>query len=129
LNQSDSYRDYYPRATNTDGISDYSGQPGRQTMASMTSGCKWTVGTAVSIWLGVAATAQARVVLLENPYNPGEQVAVEVKGCLPEAELAKLLLLLKQRQTADITPSTRVAMASQAHAVHSSLPLMVGIGF
>jgi hypothetical protein len=102
-------------------------------MASMTNGCKWTVGTAVSIWLGVAGTAQARVVLLENPYNPAEQIAVEVKGCLPEAQLAKLLPLLKQRQMADITPSTRVAMASPmaspAHAVHSSLPLMVGVGF
>jgi hypothetical protein len=105
-------------------------------MASITNGCKWTVGAAVSIWLGVAGTAQARVVLLENPYNPGEQIAVEVKGCLPEAQLAKLLpLLLKQRQaadmhqTADVTPSTRVAMASPAHAVHTSLPLMVGVGF
>ena len=104
-------------------------------MASITNGCKWTVGTAVSIWLGVAGTAQARVVLLENPYNPGEQVAVEVKGCLPEAQLAKLLPLLKQRQIADIrltaviTPSTRVAMASPAHVAHVSLPLMVGIGF
>jgi hypothetical protein len=99
-------------------------------MASTTNGCKWTVGTAVSIWLGVAATAQARVVLLENPYNPGEQIAVEVaKGCLPEAQLAKLLPLLKQRQTADITAPTRIAMASPARATHYSLPLMVGIGF
>lgn len=104
-------------------------------MASITNGCKWTVGAAVSILLGVAGTAQARVVLLENPYNPGEQIAVEVKGCLPEAQLAKLLPLLKlrqtadMRQTADIAPSTRVAMASPAHAAHASLPLMVGIGF
>jgi hypothetical protein len=99
-------------------------------MATITNGCKWTVGTAVSIWLGVAATAQARVVLLENPYNPGEQIAVEVaKGCLPEAQLAKLLPLLKQRQTADITAPTRIAMASPARATHYSLPLMVGIGF
>jgi hypothetical protein len=99
-------------------------------MASITNGCKWTVGTAVSIWLGVAGTAQARVVLLEDPYNPGEQVAVEVKGCLPEAQLAKLLpLLLKQRQTADLTPTTRIAMASPVRATPVSLPLMVGIGF
>jgi hypothetical protein len=103
-------------------------------MASMTNGCKWTVGTAVSIWLGVAATAQARVVLLENPYNPGEQIAVEVvKGCIPEAQLAKLLPLLKQRQMADITPSTRIAMASPmaspVHAARISPPLMVGVGF
>jgi len=103
-------------------------------MANITNGCKWTVGTAVSIWLGMAATAQARVILLENPYNPGEQVAVEVfKGCLPEAQLAKLLPLLKQHQMADITPATlpatRIAMAYPARAAHHSLPLMVGIGF
>jgi hypothetical protein len=98
-------------------------------MASTTNGCKWTVGTAVSIWLGVAGIAQARVVLLENPYNPGEQVAVEVKGCLPEAQLAKLLPLLKLRQMADLTPTTRIAMASPVRAAHVSLPLMVGIGF
>jgi len=102
-------------------------------MASITNGCKWTVGTAVSIWLGVAATAQARVILLENPYNPGEVVALEVKECLPEAQLAKLLPLLKQRQMADFTPATlpatRIAMAYPARAAHHSLPLMVGIGF
>ena len=98
-------------------------------MASITNGCKWTVGAAVSIWLGVAGTAQARVVLLENPYNPGEQVAVEVKECLSDAQLVKLLPLLKQRQTAEITPSTRIAMASPVRAARYSLPLMVGIGF
>jgi hypothetical protein len=101
-------------------------------MASITNGCKWTVGTAASIWLGFAATAQARVVLLENPYNPGEQVAVEVvRGCIPEAQLAKLLPLLKQRQTADITPATptRIAMTYPARGTHYALPLMVGIGF
>jgi hypothetical protein len=102
-------------------------------MASMTHGCKWAVGTVVSIWLGMAGTVQARVVLLEDPYNPGERVAVVVKGCLPEAQLAKLLPLLKLRQMADITPSTRVAMASPmaspAHAAQSLLPLTVGVGF
>jgi hypothetical protein len=102
-------------------------------MVSITNGCRWTVGTAVSIWLGVAATAQARVVLLDNPYNPGEQVAVEVKGCLSEAQLAKLLPLLKQHQTADIAPSTpaatRIAMTYPARATRFSAPLMVGIGF
>jgi hypothetical protein len=98
-------------------------------MASITHACKWAVGAAVSIWLGVAGTAQARVVLLENPYNPGEQVAVEFKGCISEAQLAKLLPLLKQRQTADLTPMTRIAMASPVRAGHVSLPLMVGIGF
>src|SRR5262249_15960805 len=110
-----------------------SGQPGRQTMSSMTHGCRWAVGTAVSIWLGVAGTAQARGVLLEYPYDPGERGAVEVKGCLPEAQLGKLLPLLKQRQMADIKASTRVGraspMASPAHAARSSLPLMVGVGF
>ena len=98
-------------------------------MASITHGCKWAIGTAVSIWLGVAGTAQARVVLLEDPYNPGEQVAVEVKGCISEAQLEKLLPLLRQRQTADLTPTTRIAMASPVRAVHVSLPLMVGVGF
>jgi hypothetical protein len=98
-------------------------------MTSMTHGCKWAIGTAVSIWLGVAGSAQARIVLLENPYN-GEQVAVEVvKGCIPEAQLAKLLPLLKQRQTADITPPTRLAMASPVRPVRVSLPVMVGVGF
>ena len=98
-------------------------------MASVTRGCKWAVGTAVSIWLGVAGTAQARVVLLEDPYNPGERVAVEFKGCLPDAQLEKLLPLLKQRQMPDLTPSTRIAMASPARATRFSLPLMVGVGF
>jgi hypothetical protein len=99
-------------------------------MVSITHSCKWVVGATAAIWLGVAGTAQARVILLENPYNPGEQVAVELKGCISEAQLAKLLpLLLKQRQTADLTPTTRIAMASPVRATPVSLPLMVGIGF
>jgi len=98
-------------------------------MARTTHGCKWAVGAAISIWLGVVGAAQARVVLLEDPYNPGEQVAVEVKGCLSEARLEKLLPLLKPRQTADFSPLTRVAMASPARVVHFSPPLMVGVGF
>jgi len=98
-------------------------------MASMTCGCKWALGVAVSIWLGVAGTAQARVILLEDPYNPGQQVAVEFKGCISEARLEKLLPLLKQGQTADLPPSTRIAMASPARVARVSLPLMVGVGF
>jgi hypothetical protein len=98
-------------------------------MASATHGCRWAVGTAVAIWLGVGGTAQARVVLLEDPYNPGERVAMQFKGCVPEAQLEKLLPLVKQRQTPDITSSTRIAMASPARTARVSLPLMVGIGF
>ena len=100
-------------------------------MASIMHGCKW-VGTAVSIWLGVAGTAQARVFLLEDPYNPGEQIVVELKGCRPsEAELEKFLPLLKQRQTAELSPAphTRIAMSSPPRAAHVSLPLLVGVGF
>jgi hypothetical protein len=98
-------------------------------MASIPRGCKWAVGAAAAIWLGVAGTAQARVILLEDPYNPTQQVAVEFKGCISEAQLAKLLPLLKQGQTADLPPSTRIAMASPARATRVSLPLMVGVGF
>ena len=96
-----------------------------------THGCKWAMGAAISIWLGVAGTAQARVILLEDPYNSGEQVAVEVKGCLSEARLEKLLPLLRPRQMADFSPSppTRIAMASPARAARFSAPLMVGVGF
>ncbi len=98
-------------------------------MARPTRGCKWAVGAAALIWLGVAGTAQARVFLLDDPYNPGEKVAVEFKGCISEAQLEKLLPLLKQRQTADLPPPTRIAMASPARGTRLSMPLMVGIGF
>jgi len=86
--------------------------------------------------LGVAGTAHARVLLLENvllledPYNSGKQVVVELKGCRnSEAGLEKLLPLLKQRQAADLPPSTRIAMASPARGERFSLPLMLGVGF
>ncbi len=98
-------------------------------MAKVTHGCKLVVSAAVSIWLGVAGTAQARVVLLENPYNPSEQVAVEFKGCFSEAQLEKLLPILKQRQTADLPPATRIVMASPARPVRFSPPMMVGVAF
>ncbi len=100
-------------------------------MASIMHGCKW-VGTAVSIWASVAGTAQARVLLLEDPHNPGEQAVVELKGCCPsEAGLEKLLPLVKQRQTPDLSPPShaRIAMASPPRATHVSLPLLVGVGF
>jgi hypothetical protein len=83
----------------------------------------------VSIWLGVAGTAEARVFLLADPSNPGEQVAVELKGCITEARLEKLLPLLRQRQPVDFAPSVRIAMASPVRPAHVSLPLMVGVGF
>ena len=101
----------------------------RWTMASTMQGCKWAAGAAVSIWLGVVGTAQARVILLEDPYNPGEKVAVEVRGCLSEARLQKLLPLVRQRPATDFSPSTRIAMASPAHASRFTAPLMIGVGF
>ena len=100
-------------------------------MTSIMHGGKW-VGAAVSIWLGVAGTAQARVFLLEDTYNPGEQVVVEAKGCCPsEAGPEKLLPLVKQRQPSDLSPAshTRIARASPPRATHISLPLLVGVGF
>jgi hypothetical protein len=99
-------------------------------MARVAHGCKWVVGTAVSIWLGVAGTAQARVFLLDDPYNPGEQVVVEFKGCrASEARLERLLPLLKQQQTTETAPSVRIVMASPVRTGHFSPPLMLGIGF
>ena len=50
-------------------------------MTNMTNGCKWAVGAAVSIGLAMAGSVQARVFILDDAYNPGEQVAVEFKGC------------------------------------------------
>jgi hypothetical protein len=100
-------------------------------MASIMHGSKW-VGAAVSIWLGVAGTAQARVLLLEDPSNPSEHVAVESNAYRPsEAGPEKLLPLPKQRQTADIAPSppARIAMASPARGARFSFPLLVGVGF
>ena len=100
-------------------------------MASIMHGCKW-VGAAVSIWLGVAGMAQARVLLLEDASNSGEQIAVESKAYHPsEAGPEKLLPLPKQRQTADLSPSpaARIAMASPARGARFSFPLLVGVGF
>jgi hypothetical protein len=110
-------------------------------MTMMTNGCKWAVGAAVSIWFAVAGSAQAGVFILDNPYNPGEQVMVTFKGCPgAEALLERLLPLLKQRQTpassivlvpapAAAAPSVRIAMASPVHVARFSPPTMTGVGF
>ena len=110
-------------------------------MTNMTNGCKWAIGAAVSIWLAMAGSAQARVFILDDAYNPGEQVAVEFKGCPgTDAQLEKLLPLLKQRQTTAtsiaavaapvaVAPSVRIAMASPVRATRFSLPLMIGVGY
>ena len=116
-------------------------------MTNMTNGCKWAAGAAVSIWLATTGNVQARVFMLDAAYNPAEQVAnpseqaaVELEGCPgTDAQLEKLLPLLKQRQTtatsiaaaapAAMAPSTRIAMASPVHATRFSLPLMIGVGY
>ena len=110
-------------------------------MTNMTNGCKWAIGAAVSIWLAMAGSVQARVFILDDAYNPGEQVAVEFKGCPgTDAQLEKLLPLLKQRQTTAtsiavvaapvaVAPSVRIAMASPVRATRFSLPLMIGVGY
>jgi len=107
----------------------------------MMNGCKWMAGAALSMWLAAAGSAQAGVVILDNPYNPGEQVVVMFKGCPgTEAQLERLLPLLKQRQTmapsvaavaapAAAPPSIRIAMASPVHTLRFSTPIMVGIGY
>jgi hypothetical protein len=100
-------------------------------MASIMHGCKW-VGAVAAIWLGVAATAQARVFLVEDPHNPGEQIVVELKGCRPsEAGLEKPLPLVKQPHAADLSPAphARIAMASPPRTTRVSAPLLVGVGF
>ena len=108
-------------------------------MTNMTNGCKWAVGAAVSIGLAMAGSVQARVFILDDAYNPGEQVAVEFKGCPgTDTQLEKLLPLLKQRQTTAtsiaaapvaVAPSVRIAMASPVRATRFSLPLMIGVGY
>lgn len=110
-------------------------------MTSMTNGCKWAAGAAVSIWLAMAGTAQARVFILDDPYNPGEQVLVEIKGCsATEAQLERLLPLLKQRQTNStsiaalaspgaVLPSIRIVMASPVRTARFSSPLVLGVGY
>jgi len=110
-------------------------------MTNMTNGCRWAVGAAVSIWLAMAGSVQARVFILDAAYYPGEQVVVELKGCPgTDAQLEKLLPLLKQRQTTAtsiaavaapvaVAPSVRIAMASPVRATRFSLPLMIGVGY
>jgi hypothetical protein len=106
-----------------------SDSPEGTSMASIMHVCKW-VGTAASIWLGVAATAQARVLLLEDTYDPGEQVVAEFKACrIAETGPLKFPPLLKHRLTADASPPIRIAMASPARAARPSLPLLIGVGF
>jgi hypothetical protein len=108
-------------------------------MTNMTIGCKWAVGAAVSIWFALAGSAQARVFIVDDPHNPGEQMMVEFKGCAAtEVQLEQLVPHLKQRQmtvaaVSTANPpaaalSTRVAMVSPVRA-RPSLPLMIGIGY
>ena len=110
-------------------------------MTNMTNGCKWAAGAAVLIWLAMAGSVQARVFILDDASNPGERVAVEFRGCpSTDAQLEKLLPLLKQRQTTApsiaaaaapvaVAPSIRIAMASPVRATRFSLPLMIGVGY
>ena len=109
-------------------------------MINIANGCKWTAAAVVSIWFAVVDNAQARVIVLDNPYNPGEQVVLEFKGC-HDTEVAEWLFpLLKQRQNspssvaavaapADRAPAIRIAMAPPGRTARYSLPLMLGVGF
>jgi hypothetical protein len=106
-----------------------SGSPEGTSMESIMHVSKW-VGTAALIWLGAAATAQARVLLLEETYDPGEQVVAEFKACrIAETGPLKFPPVLKQRLTADASRPVRIALASPARAARPSLPLLIGVGF
>ena len=105
-------------------------------MIRMTNGSKWATGAAVAIWFTLAGSAQARVFIVDDPYNPGEQLVVEFKGCRGmEARLERLLPLVKQQQTSPISiataapstvaPSIRIAMTSRA----TRLPIVLGVGY
>lgn len=89
----------------------------------------------------MASSVQARVFILDDSYNPGERVAMEFEGCPgTDAQLEKLLPLLKQRQTTAtsiaavaapvaVAPSIRIAMASPVRTTRFSLPLIIGVGY
>jgi len=94
-------------------------------------------GAALAIWFMAASSAQARVFIVDDPYNPGEQVVVEFKGCHgTDARLERLLPPLKQQQTTAtsiaaapaVAPSIQIAMTSPVRAARS-LPLMLGVGY
>src|SRR5258707_15052146 len=109
-------------------------------MTNTTNGCRWAVGAAVSIWLAMAGSVQARVFILDDPYNPGEQVTVEFKGCPgTDTQLEKLLPLLKQRQATApsiaaggapvvVAPSIRGRMAVPARTAPLPPARMNGAG-
>jgi len=103
----------------------------------MMNGRNWAAGAAVAIWFMAASSAQARVFILDDPYNPGEQVVVDFKGCRgTEARLERLLPLLKQQRTTvtsiaaapAVAPSIRIAMTSPVRTARS-LPLVLGVGY
>jgi len=108
-------------------------------MTNTMNGSKRLIVAATSIWLAVAGSAEARVLIVEAFYNPGEPAVEQFRGCLvAEAGSEKLLPLLKQRQTtatamaaapAVATPSIRVAMAAPVRTLRLSLPLMLGVGY
>jgi len=108
-------------------------------MNKITNACKGLVG-ALSIWCAAIGGAQAGVIILDDPYVPGEQVVLEFKGCRPDqAQLEKFLPLLKQRQTptspimlASTAPAAspvRTTLTSHVHTTHLSQALLIGIGF
>jgi hypothetical protein len=141
LNPRDSSRDYRRVIHSKDASALAPGSLKDRQMANITNGYKWAVGAAMSICFAVVGSAQARVLILDDPYNPGEQVVVEIKGCpVGEAGLEKLLPVFKQRQTtgtstaapappAAVAPSVRIAMASPVRAARLSLPLVLGVGY
>jgi len=106
----------------------------------MMNRCKWALGAAVSISFAMVGSAYARVIILDNPYNPAEQVMVEFNGC-HDTEVAEWLFpFLKQRQNsrssvaavaapADRVPSLRIAMAPPGRTARYSLSLTLGVGF
>jgi hypothetical protein len=110
-------------------------------MNKIPSVCKGLVG-AISICFTVVGGAQAGVVILDDPYHPGEQVVVEFKGCRPDqGQLEKLLPLLRQQQTpaspimlaspVPIASPVRTSVTYPAHTTHTHLSqaLMIGVGF
>jgi hypothetical protein len=110
-------------------------------MINMTNDCKMAMCASALLWFGIAGSAQAGVIIIDDPFSPPDQIVVATfPGCpanTARLEL-KLMPLLRRLQSASYTPAP--AMAAPQVALATPVPvtrslhasghgLVVGVAF
>jgi hypothetical protein len=115
-------------------------------MTAVMNGFKLPAGLMISAWLALAGSAQAGIIIMDDPFSPPDQVVVaSYRGCVVGRMGMKLVPLLKKLAAysnpsapamAPVIPAVLVSQADSPAPAHvarytppSGRTLVVGVAF